>query len=68
MIPALDEHVFYQNFFSYMEQASELGIPMIYNLLRFNGDGHIYTEDDYLRLKKILDRYVENNPRLKEYM
>jgi hypothetical protein len=67
MVPALDEHVFYQNFFSYMEQASELGIPMIYNLLRFNGDGHVYTEDDYKKLKVILDNYVTGHPRLKEY-
>ena len=68
MIPALDEHVFYQNFFAYMEEASEFGIPMIYNILRFNGDGHVYTEEDYAKLKDILDRYVEKTPRLKQHM
>jgi hypothetical protein len=68
MVPAMDEHVFYQNFFSYMEEAVKLGIPMIYNLLRFNGDGHVYEEDDYRRLKKILDGYVARTPKLKKYL
>jgi hypothetical protein len=65
---AMDEHVFYQNFFRYMEEGSKEGIPMIYNLLRFNGDGHTYTEEDYKKLKDILDRYVSSVPALAAYM
>jgi len=65
MIPAMDEHVFHQNFFRYIKEGSKLGIPMIYNLLRFNGDAHIYTEDDYKKLKILLDDYIENTPALK---
>jgi len=38
---------------------------MIYNLLRFNGDGHVYTKDDYKKLKTLLDEYIENTPALK---
>jgi hypothetical protein len=41
---------------------------MFYNILRFNGDGHVYTADDYAKLKGILDNYVEKTPRLKDYM
>lgn len=65
---AMDEHVFYQNFFRYMEDGSKKGIPMMYNLLRFNGDGHAYTEEDYQKLKGILDEYVESVPSLKAYL
>ncbi|MGE4490611.1 MAG: alpha-galactosidase, partial [Kiritimatiellales bacterium] len=61
---AMDEHVFYQNFFRYMEEGSKKGIPMIYNLLRFNGDGHAYTNEDYQKLKEILDAYVQSVPAL----
>ncbi|MBD3392012.1 MAG: hypothetical protein GF418_08060 [Chitinivibrionales bacterium] len=68
MTPALDEHVFYQNFFTFIEESCKLGIPMIYNLLRFNGDGVEYGEDDYRKLKTLLDRYVDNTPKLKRYM
>jgi len=68
MVPAMDEHVFYQNFFRYLDEGSRLGIPMLYNLIRFNGDGHLYTEDDYRRLKVLLDGYVERTPRLKRYL
>ena len=64
----MDEHVFYQNFFRYLEEGSRLGIPMLYNLLRFNGDGHLYTEEDYRKLKSILDGYVSRTPRLKKYL
>jgi hypothetical protein len=62
MVPAMDEHVYYQNFFRYIEEGSRLGIPMIYNLLRFNGDGHLYSKDDYRRLKKLLDDYMKKIP------
>jgi hypothetical protein len=65
---AMDEHVFYQNFFRYMEEGSKQGIPMMYNLLRFNGDGHAYTEADYKKLKSILDGYVASVPPLQRYM
>jgi len=68
MTPAMDEHVFYQNFFRYIREGSGLGIPMIYNLLRFNGDGHMYTGEDYKKLKQLLDEYVENTPRLKRFL
>jgi hypothetical protein len=67
MVPALDEHVYHQNFFRYMKEAGELGIPMIYNLLKFNGDGVAYTTDDYRRLREILDDYVERNEPLKRH-
>jgi hypothetical protein len=65
---AMDEHVFYQNFFRYMEDGSKEGIPMMYNLLRFNGDGHAYTPEDYKKLKGILDRYVQSLSALTSYM
>ncbi len=68
MVPAMDEHVFYQNFFRYIEEGSKLGIPMMYNLLRFNGDGVPYSEEDYRRLKVLLDDYVNRTPRLKKYL
>jgi len=68
MLPALDEHVYYQNFFRYIEEGSKLGIPMIYNLLRFNGDGYVYTADDYRKLKELLDAYVARSPKLAKYM
>ncbi len=61
---AMDEHVFYKHFFRYMEEASKVGIPMVYNLLRFNGDGHLYTEDDYRKLKAVLDNCMETEYRL----
>lgn len=68
MTAALDEHLFHRNFHRYMEEASKVGIPMLYNLLRFNGDAHVYTDEDYRRLKPILDGYVESAPRLRDYM
>ncbi len=68
MVPVLDEHVYYQNFFRYIKEGVELGPHMIFNLLRFNGDGHVYTEDDYKQLKILLDDYVDRNPKVKEYM
>ena len=68
MMPALDEHVYYQNFFEYMALAGDYGIPMIYNILRFNGDGHVYTPEDYKKLKKVLEKYVDRYPDLKKYM
>ena len=68
MTVAMDEHVYHQNFFRYIEEGSRLGIPMMYNLLRFNGDGVVYSEEDYRRLKKLLDAYVERTPRLKQYL
>jgi len=68
IIPAMDEHVYHQNFFRYVEEGSKLGIPMIYNLLRFNGDGVAYSEEDYRKLKSLLDDYVNRTPALKKYM
>jgi hypothetical protein len=68
MLPGMDEHVFSQNFFTYMREGSKLGIPMIYNLLRFNGDGHVYTEEDYQELKASLDDYVARTPKLRNYL
>lgn len=66
MVPVMDEHVYYQNFFRYVKEATKFGPPMIFNLLRFNGDGHVYAEEDYRQLKVILDDYVDGTPRLKE--
>lgn len=68
MTPVMDEHVYYQNFFRYVEEGARFGPHMIFNLLRFNGDGHAYTDDDYRQLKILLDRYVEETPKLKAWL
>jgi len=68
MLPAMDEHVYFQNFFSYLEEGSKLGIPMLYNLIRFNGDGHVNTPEDYRRMKQMLDAYVARTPALRDYL
>lgn len=67
MVPAMDEHVFYQNFFKYIEAGTKLGIPMLYNLIRFNGDGVELQDDDYKKLKTLLDAYVDSKSGLKAY-
>ena len=38
---------------------------MMYNLLCFNGDGVRYREQDYLKLKVLLDDYVKRTPQLR---
>ncbi len=65
---ALDEPGYHENFFEYIENACTLGIPMIYNLLCFSAEQVWYTDDDYRRLKAILDAYVARTPRLKRYL
>ena len=68
MLPATDEHIFFRNFFRLMRESTAQGqIPMLYNLLHFQGDAHEYTDEDYSELKEILDGYVDNTPKLKGY-
>ena len=67
MTAALDEAGYHENFFKYMENACQLGIPMIYNLLCFNMDDVRYSDEDYRTLRNILNAYVNKNPRLKRY-
>lgn len=69
MIPCLDEHNYYTNFFRYIDEGVDLGaVPMIYTLLYFNADNHKYTDEDYKALKRSLDRYVERTPRFARYL
>ena len=60
--------MYYQNFFRYIEEGSKLGIPMLYNLLRFNGDGVAYTDADYIRLRELLNQYVDRTPRFRKLL
>ncbi|HUX01101.1 MAG: TIM-barrel domain-containing protein [Phycisphaerae bacterium] len=68
MIPGLDEHVYFQNFFRYLDVGGRLGIPMLYNLLCFNGDNYQPTDADYQTMKKLLWDYVNRTPMLRDYM
>lgn len=69
MTPAIDEHIFFRNFFRLMEESAGQGyIPMLYNLLHFQGDAHEYTEDEYRKLSEILHGYVRRTPDLQRYL
>ena len=68
MTPALDEHVYYQNFHRYVKESGEVGIPMIYNLMCFHGDSHLHDAGDYAKLKTVLGQYVERTPRFKKQL
>jgi hypothetical protein len=65
MVPAMDEHVFYQNLDAYLEEGTQLGIPMFYNLVMMHGDDHIFTAKDYQKIRDVLLRYVDATPKLK---
>lgn len=68
MTPAIDEHIFFRNFFRLMRESTAEGhIPMLYNLLHFQGDAHEYTDDEYRELSTILKEYVEHSPELNRY-
>ena len=67
MVPAMDEHVFYQNLDAYLEEGIHLGIPMFYNLVMMHGDDHIFTPEDYQKIRDILIQYIEKTPSLKQY-
>jgi hypothetical protein len=65
---ALDIHNYYQNFFRFLEEASKIGVPMIYNLFQFNWDKVVYSEADYRRLREVLNEYVARTPRLQKFL
>ncbi len=68
MVPALDEHVFHQNMEVYLEEGCQMGIPMFYNLVMTHGDNHVFTTEDYARIRDILTGYVDGKPQLKAYL
>jgi len=64
----MDGQPYYQNFFKYLQEGSKLGVPMLYNLLQFNNDKVTLTDQDYQRLREILDDYVSRTPRLQRFL